>query len=172
MSDTPVAEPEPRSAAPEPATPHAAFRGLAAAIYGQVVVTSIVAALEVHEQSPPSRTFFAVVATMVVFWLAHAYAEAIVAADNWRDTSRILREEGWMVLVAAPTLAVLVLGVAGVFSRENAALVSVYVGVAMLFALALVAARRAGRTTPGVIFTAVIGAVFGLVVVVLKVLSH
>ena len=35
------------------------MRGLSAAIYGQVVVTSIVAALEIHEQSPPAQTLAA-----------------------------------------------------------------------------------------------------------------
>ncbi len=158
---------------PSPApVAHGAVRGLAAGIYGQVVVTSIVAALEVHEQSPPARTFAAVVATMLVFWLAHAYAEVIAGADDWRDTGRILREEGAMVVVTVPTLCVLLLGVAHVLSRESAALAAVYVGAAMLFLLAAIAARRIGRSATSVILTAVLGAGFGLVVVVLKVLTH
>ncbi len=191
MSDTPVADDEQRAegtpgggAAPavaaasavEPARPaepaHWAVRGLSAAIYGQVVVTSIVAALEIHEQSPPGRTFVAVVATMLVFWLAHAYAEALTSAQDWRQTRTILKQEGAMVFVALPTLVVLAVGVFGVLSRENAALVSVYVGVAMLFVLGGLAAHRNGRSAANVLLTGVVGATFGLVVIVLKVLSH
>ncbi len=179
MSDAPVADDQPRAeAAPAiapapPAEPaHWAVRGLSAAIYGQVVATSIVAALEVHEQSPPGRTFVAVVATMIVFWLAHAYAEALTSAQDWHQTTRILKQEGAMVMVALPTLAVLALGVFDVFSRENTALVSVYVGVVMLFGLGGLAAHRNGRSMANVLLTGVVGAAFGLVVIVLKVLSH
>ncbi len=163
----------PASVAPAPArVAHGAVRGLAAAIYGQVVVTSVVAALEVHEQAPPAQSFATVAATMLVFWLAHAYAEAIAGADSWRDTARILREEGGMVIAALPTLFVLVLGIVHVLSRENAALVAVYVGVVVLFLLAAVAAHRIGRSAASVALTAVLGGLFGLVIVVLKVLSH
>jgi len=147
-------------------------RGLSAAIYGQVVVTSIVAALEIHEQSPPAQTLAAAGVTVAVFWIAHVYAEALATAANWRAAGRMLREESAMIAVALPTLAALALGALHVLSRAHSVVVSVSLGVVTLLVLGAVAAARAGGSRSRILATAVLGAGCGLIVVALKVVVH
>ena len=148
------------------------LRPLSAAIYGQVVVTSVVAALEVHEQSPPLDTFAAVTGTILVFWAAHVYAEALASAADRYTAARMLAAESAMVAVAVPTLCVLVLGVAGVLSRSTTAIVAICVGVLSLMLLGGIGAWRIGHSPARLIWTATIGAVFGVIIVGLKVLVH
>ncbi len=174
MSDAPAVDSE-REMPPAQASvdePRTALRPLSAAIYGQVVVTSVVAALEVHEPSPPVETLAAVAGTIVVFWAAHVYAEALASAADRYTAARMLAAESTMLAVALPTLFVLGLGALGVLSRAQASAVSVAVGVLTLFALGAVAGWRVGHSPARTIWTAVVGAGFGLVVVALKVLVH
>jgi hypothetical protein len=48
-----------------------------AMVYGQILTISVVAELSEDGQAGPSEIFFSVMLTMVVFWLAHVYAEAV-----------------------------------------------------------------------------------------------
>jgi hypothetical protein len=146
--------------------------GLASAIYGQVVVTSVVAALEVHEQSPPGQTLFTVAATILVFWVAHVYADALASAADWRGALQMLSEERAMVFTALPTLVVLAVGALHVLTRVQAVVVSITIGVITLVVLGAIAAHRFEHSRWRVAITAAGGGAFGLAVVALKVLIH
>lgn len=166
----PLTEDEERALAAADA--RVSLRPLSAAIYGQVVVTSVVAALEIHEESPPLETLVAVTGTILVFWAAHVYAEALASAADRFTAARMLAAESAMVGIAVPTIVVLALGAAGVLTRSESATVSVCVGVFTLMVLGGIGAWRIGHSPARLLWTATLGGVFGVIIVALKVLVH
>jgi hypothetical protein len=126
----------------------------------------------VHEPSPPGETLAAVAGTIVVFWAAHVYAEALASAADRYTAARMLAAESTMLAVALPTLVVLSLWAADVLSRSQATIVAVCLGVATLLALGAVAGWRVGHSTARMLVTSVLGAAFGLAIVALKVAVH
>ena len=98
----------------------------ARAIYGQILVTSLVGALSEDSDIDAEYILVSVVTTMLVFWLAHVYAEAIsrglVAGRHvsWAEVRGLAAGEWPLVQAAFPTAIVLALGAVGAFSTETA----------------------------------------------------
>src|SRR5271170_7912058 len=115
VSDAPVTEVDERPTPPQAAAEDArmSLRPLSAAIYGQIVVTSVIAALEVHEPTPPAETFAAVAGTIVVFWAAHVYSEALARVADRGTILGMLIAESTMLAVAVPSLWLLAFGAFG-----------------------------------------------------------
>ena len=143
----------------------------ARAIYGQILVTSLVGALSEDSDIDAEYILVSVGGTMLVFWLAHVYAEAIsrglVAGRHvsWAEVRGLAAGEWPLVQAAFPTAIVLALGALGAFSTQTAV-------------DHRDRGRRRGRSSPGgwrsaaprvlvaaSLFGAVISASFGLVVV-------
>lgn len=90
------------------------------AVYGQILATAIVATLSEDSAASASEIFFGVAVAMLVFWLAHVYAEAVAVRLD-RDQPLTVPEV-WRVAVqewpeaqaAIPALAALGLGWVGV----------------------------------------------------------
>jgi len=104
------------------------------AVYGQILTISVVAALSEDARAGPSEIFFSVILSMLVFWLAHVYAEAVALrldrSDplHWREVRGIMRQEWPMMQAAWPALVALGLGWVGVLASRfatNLAIVSV-----------------------------------------------
>ncbi|MEK6326770.1 MAG: hypothetical protein AABM66_04480 [Actinomycetota bacterium] len=150
----------------------------ARAIYGQILVTSLVGALSEDSDIDAEYILVSVVTTMLVFWLAHVYAEAIsrglVAGRHvsWAEVRGLAAAEWPLVQAAFPTAIVLALGAVGAFSTETAVNVAIAVGVGALFAWGFAIGRASRSSWAASLFGAVISASFGLVVVGLKALVH
>jgi hypothetical protein len=150
----------------------------ARAIYGQILVTSLVGALSEDSDIDAEYILLSVGATMLVFWLAHVYAEAIsrgfVAGRHvrWAEVRGLAAREWPLVQAAFPTAIVLALGALGVYSTETSVEIAIAVGVGALFAWGLAIGRASGSSWAGALFGAAISAGFGLVVVALKGLVH
>ncbi len=141
-------------------------------MYGQIVVMSVVAALEIHERAAATQTLAAVALTLVVFWLAHVYAETLAEAGGFTHAAGLARRELPMVAVALPTLLVLALGALGVLSRRHSVTASIAAGAAILFALAAGEARRRGRPAPDALGVGLVAVALGLAIVALKTVVH
>ena len=150
----------------------------ARAIYGQILVTSLVGALSEDSDIDAEYILLSVGGTMLVFWLAHVYAEAIsrgfVAGRrvSWAEVRELAAGEWPLVQAAFPTAIVLSLGALGAVSTQTAVDVAIAVGVAGLFAWGLAIGRASGSSWQASLLGAVISASFGLVVVALKALVH
>src|SRR5215212_3455051 len=104
-----------------PATPRSRRRAIIAAnprgaIYGTIVATAVIAATAGH--APPGRVLAATVATLVVFWLAHVWAEFTAhglhePSPDLKVVPAIMTQE--LSMLAAPALSILflVLGALG-----------------------------------------------------------
>lgn len=152
--------------------PEGAWDGLAGAIYGQIVVLSVVAALEIHERAPATQTLAAVAVTLVVLWLAHLYADTLAHGGGWAHAAGVARRELPMVVVAVPTLLVLALGAVGALSRRHSVAASIAVGAVILFGLAAGEARRRGSSATDSLGVGAVAVALGLAIVALKTLFH
>jgi hypothetical protein len=150
----------------------------ARAIYGQILVTSLVGALSEDSEIEAGYILVSVVATMLIFWLAHVYAEAMSRGLEagrhlgWAEIRGLAAGEWPLVQAAFPTAIVLALGAIGAFSTETAVDLAIAVGVVALFSWGLAIGRASGSSWTASLFGAAISASFGLVVVGLKALVH
>jgi hypothetical protein len=171
-----AAEPKsPRGWAPED---WLASANVAGAIYGQILVTSIVAALSEEETLSAQEIFIGVLGTMLVFWLAHVYAAAVARRLSRREPLRlreildIANDEWPMVQSAAPALVALGLAWAGVFSTSAGVDLAIAAGIGALFAWGFVIARRSGLSPAGTLGSIALSGAFGLAIVGLKTVVH
>ena len=145
---------------------------LAGAIYGTILVTSVIAAADSNEAIWESLGIVEV--TVLVFWLAHVYAHAIAwSLDSnepfsARELRPIARKE-WPLLQAAvvPTIA-LVAGGIGLIRTQTAYWLAIGYGVAALIWWGLLIARKEGLSRRATFVVVLANALFGLAIVLLK----
>jgi hypothetical protein len=146
----------------------------AAAIYGTIVTTAVIGAAG----SKPAQTVLELaVGTLLVFWLAHVYAEALAhhlqgARLHWSAITRAMAAERPML--EAPTLSLLVLlfGSIGLLNDRAAVVLALWIGIAQLVGWGIAYARSQGWGWPMALAAGLVNGVFGLAVVILEVLLH
>jgi hypothetical protein len=151
---------------------------VAGAIYGQVLVTSFVAALSEAESVDAGEIFGGLLFTMLVFWLAHVYADAVeqrLEHDDpltLREVWNIAKFEWPMLQAAVPALLALSLGWAGVVATLTAVRLAVGLGVVALLAWGFVIARASRLSPLATLGSVALSGAFGLGIVTLKLLVH
>ena len=149
-----------------------------ATVYGQILTVSVVAALSEDAQADPSEIFGSVVLTMTVFWLAHAYAEAVgLRLDRsdpltFKEVWAVMAQEWPMLRASWPALLALGLGWLGVLPARAAINLAIALGVLTLFGWGLVIARRSGLSPLATVGAVAVNGAFGLAIVVLKAIVH
>src|ERR687887_632377 len=95
------------------------------AIYGQILVTAVVAALSEDPDAALGYLLLSAVTTEAVLWVAHVYAEVIARGIELRrrmeraELGAVFADEWPMLETAIPTIVILVLGIVGIFSRDT-----------------------------------------------------
>jgi hypothetical protein len=151
---------------------------VAGAIYGQVLVTSFVAALSEAESIDAGEIFGGLLVTMLVFWLAHVYADAVAQRLEhkdpltWREVWNIAKYEWPMLQAAVPALLALCLGWAGALPTLTAVRLAIGVGVVALLAWGFVIARVSRLSALATLGSVALNGAFGLGIVALKLLVH
>jgi hypothetical protein len=146
----------------------------AGAIYGTILAMSVVAA-GANGKGPNLWLAVTVVATSVVFWLAHVYAEALgrqIAQNRpyrLADRLQIAREEWPMAQASLPLAACLLVGVFGLVSGSNSEWLAMVVGIGVLGIWGFLAARAEQASGVRRLVTVVTTASFGFVLLILKV---
>ena len=150
----------------------------AAFIYGTIVIGTLLAAESAKRETYP-RTVVAVVIAMLLYWLVHAYAEFTArrlresASLELSELARTMAEEAVIVLGAAPPLVALAISWLAGASLTTAVAAAVWVEAAMIVIIEVVAGIRAERRGRDLVFDTLLGALFGLLIVVLRlVLQH
>jgi hypothetical protein len=145
------------------------------AIYGTIVATAVVAA-SAHDQRP-GLILAATVATLLVFWIAHVYAEVLAnglrqAGLDLKVVPAIIARE--LSMLAAPALSVLflLLGALGLLGEGFAVRLALWSGVAQLVGWGIDVGRRLGRSWLVALLGGVVNGVLGVVIVLLEVLLH
>jgi hypothetical protein len=151
---------------------------VALAVYGQILATSLVATLSEDHEISAGQLLFWLAVTMVVFWIAHVYAEAVARrlarerALTVTDVGDLAREELPELVAALPPMAALALGAVGVLSRDAAVELAIGTGVLLLAAWGYVIARRSGLTAWGTAGSIALNATAGLAIVGMKIWIH
>ena len=155
---------------------HAA--GYAAAIYGSIVATAIVGALWGKNVSAQDMTI-EVLATMIVFWLAHTWSEIAgerIHTGHTVSRRRMLalgRAEWPMVESGFAPVVALALAWIGVISDDKAAKIAIALGIVQLFAWGFVLGRRVYSRRLGALLAGAGNGLLGLALVALEiVVSH
>jgi hypothetical protein len=155
----------------------ASARHYAAAVYGSILVTALIAVLD-HEHATPSALVGGVAATVGVFWLAHVWSgligERVVTARrfDWRRVRHVAAEEWPMVESAAWPLSALALSLAGLYDVETGTTIALGIGIAHLFGWGFVIGRRTYGTWTASIGTGLLEGALGVGIVLLETMIH
>jgi hypothetical protein len=149
----------------------------AAAIYGSILVAALVSTLDA-EHATASAMCIAVLSTMVVFWIAHVWADAV--AERVSDPAplsvarvrRIARVQWPMVQTAIGPLIALLLAAAGAWSLHAGVAVALGVSVAQLAAWGVVIGFRTDASWPAALLSGFVDGLLGVAIVVLKSFVH
>lgn len=149
------------------------------AIYGSLLAASVVVGSSPGRAPPqPVELIVLLLATGIVFWLAHVYAQLVGdrlagPSMSWNEV-RIAAAREWPIVQAAvpPAVAAGVGGLLGL-SDSGAAWLALMVAVAGQVGWALYVAAKAGATRRLMIASGAVNLVLGLLIVLLKAtLSH
>jgi hypothetical protein len=145
------------------------------AVYGTIVASAVIAATGVHE--PPGRTLAVTVATLVVFWIAHVYADVLDhglrhGGFDLGVVGGIAGRELSMLVAPALSILFLLLGALGVLDEALAVRLALWNGVAQLVGWGTDIGRRRGQAWPAALLTGLVNGAFGVVIILLEVLLH
>ena len=155
-------------------------RDYSGAIYGSVLAASVVAGTSPGEDfATPAELATLLVATGLVFWLAHVYAQLFGGAAQgpdrlaWRNIRHVGVEEWPIAAAAAPPALAAFAGVLFGLSDVGTSWLCLAVSLAGLTAWAVAAAAAAGIGGHLIFLSGLISLSFGAVIIVLKVsLAH
>lgn len=146
----------------------------AGAVYGSLLAASVVASTSPGKEPPhPSELIALLLATGVVFWLAHGYAHvvgerssgAVLSAKEFRAAA----SRDWPIVQASvPPAAAAGLGALLGLSDSGAAWLALAVAVGSQLGWALYVASRAGATRGRLVAAGLVNLVLGLVIILLK----
>ncbi len=149
----------------------------AGAIYGTILSMAVISTASRDSELGPIAIAGWAAATALVFWIAHVYANFVVAGyDRPREAGAVLRRtmkrewplvQGSLIPAAAMLLAPL-----GLVDTESATYVAVGVGVALLFAAGLAIGTREELSWGRRFTIATINASIGILIVLLKIFVH
>ena len=146
-------------------------------IYGTIVVAALLDAESAARETYPA-TVGGVVIAVLLYWLAHAYADFTGhrlkrrEAIEFREFGGSLITELTIVLGAAIPLAVLFLSWAAGASLDTAVNVGIYTSAAMVVVIELVAGLRARLAGAHLLLQVSFGAALGGLIIALKVVFH
>ena len=149
-------------------------RGIAATVYGTIVVMATLTAAYANEKDP-WKLATTVAAAVLVLWIAHVYAHTLSETLVERPlrlgiVRSIARRELGIILAAVLPFLSLVLGAVGVFRETRAVWIALGVGLFTLGMEGVRYARLEGLGRIGTLAATGLNVALGLLVVALKVL--
>jgi hypothetical protein len=147
-----------------------------AAIYGTIVASAVIATTAGGHESP-ALILEATLATLLVFWLAHVYADFLGhalrrASSNLRLMASVMFQELSMLVAPALSIFFLLLGALGVLGEALAVGLALWSGVVQLIGWGIDMGRQRGQAWPAALLTGLVNGAFGVVIVLLEVQLH
>lgn len=149
------------------------------AIYGLILVSALIIVTDT-DQATSGSVMLKVAGTIVVFWLAHAFAEVLARLSRdsttnfrfWSETRHALRHAAGLPLAAIVPLGILLLGAFTPIRDETAIWAVLWVDILLLAGLGYWAARGMTARPWQRLGIAALTAVLGAVLMLLKALIH
>ena len=158
--------------AEDPHVASPAFRDRASAIYGSLLVVSLVAA-QARSDAVPAFIAATVLIGVGVFWLTEVWTEVIAIRTHGGITRRQVlhaaRAESPMLAAAILPALILATATLGITTAEQATSLALAAGIAQLFVWGLIVGLALRRGWAAAILVAVVDCALGLVIVALKV---
>jgi hypothetical protein len=148
----------------------------AGAIYGTIAAMAVIAGTAASQAH--GKTLYLTVATLLVFWVAHVYAQALshhlkgAERLDWTIVRTAMAEEWPLIQGPLPLLVVLALGRIGVFEERTAVRVALWLGVANLVVWGFAYARSRQWRWHTAITAGAVNGLLGLLIVLLEVVIH
>src|SRR5262245_50215203 len=150
----------------------------AGAVYGTILLLAVVAALSEDEEATSLAILGGVLATSLVFWVAHVYADVLsrrVAGEElpWRPLLMSAAYREWPLVEAAfaPALPLL-LSAIGLLGRSAAVTLALAVGLIDLAGWGYVAGRTMRQSRLKSLLSALVAVALGTMMVLLKHAVH
>jgi hypothetical protein len=149
----------------------------AAAVYGSILAAAVVASLDVGDVGSRAMTL-SLAGTMLVFWLAHVWSEAI--ADRMQDPRpyswrRLRAVAAWhwpMIQAAFGPLLALLLADLGAVSLATGVTLALAISVAQLIGWGIAIGRRTFDSWPAALLSGAVDGLLGVGLIALKTLVH
>ncbi|HEY6759657.1 MAG TPA: hypothetical protein VI318_09210 [Baekduia sp.] len=147
-------------------------------LYGTVLVLAVIIALTKSGKASPEVVLGGVLITSLVFFVVHVYADTLAARVRYPDRPWLqlarhhAQHESPILGAAIPPSVPLLLGVAGVLSRQAAGWCAIAVGLFSLFAWGVALGRALGYRHGGALAIGLLNVALGGLMVGLKVLVH
>lgn len=150
---------------------------LSAAIYGLMTVGALLAAESAGSETY-AETVGAVVITMLVYLLAHSYAEFASErlkerrAASFAELGRITRRQVPILFGAAVPLVALLIDWAVGASLDTAVITALVTSAVMVMLIEVMAGVRAKQTGQELLIQVLLGAILGLLIIALRLVLH
>ena len=147
---------------------------IAGTVYGTIVVLSVLAAGAQAFAHQLWRLAVLVGVTVLVFWVAHVYSDALGQSLNAgrrlraAELAALARHEFSIPLAAVLPITAVVLGALGVLAGHSATWLALAIGIATLTAQGARYARLEEMSRTATAFAVVVNLALGLVIVALK----
>lgn len=147
---------------------------IASAVYGIVISLAVIGAWYADPTSGALETLTSVLATLVVFWIAHTYAHVVgqglaIGKASFPQIGEALRHDWPIVQSGFLPIAVLALGSLELIEERLSMLLAIVAGGLVLTVLSIAMARAAGRTWLQSLWLSSILVVLGIFVAVLEI---
>ncbi len=145
-------------------------------IIGLFIALALVVALQ-HDRGAEATTL-ALIGTTLALMIGEVYAHVVEAEitsgrrPGRGEIAHGIAEQSYIALGAAPPIVLFALAWAGAIEESTALDVSVWGGVGVLAWLGFIAGLATGRTKRSAILHAGALALFGAIIIVIKVLQH
>jgi hypothetical protein len=149
----------------------------AAFIYGMIMIGTLLAA-ESARQETYARTVGAVAIATALYWLVHGYAEFTAhrlresAPLELSELARTLANEFSIVLGAGPPLLALAISWLAGASLNAAVAAAIWADAGMIVIIELVAGVRAELRGRELVLQTMVGALLGLIIILLRLVLH
>jgi len=146
---------------------------LSAAVYGTLLVTSLVA-VQARSDSSPEFVAVTILIGVAVFWLADTWTGIVALRMRgpiaWADVRAIARVESPMLTAALLPAVIVTFGILEAVPVQAALDVALAACIVQLFLFGLAVGQRLGKGWPVTLVVAGVDVALGLVIVVLKVM--
>lgn len=144
------------------------------AVYGTIVAIAVIGAWYADPSSGALETLTSVAATLVVFWIAHAYAHVVgqgLPLDRAASSHIVsaLRHDWPITQAGILPIMVLGMGALNIIDERLSLLGAMASGVIMLMVFSIAMARRAGRSWLQSLLLATVFVSLGIVVAALEI---
>ncbi|MGZ4185561.1 MAG: hypothetical protein ACXVUE_19275 [Solirubrobacteraceae bacterium] len=150
---------------------------VARVVYGTVAVGALLAA-ESPEQETYAETMASVLIALLIYWMAHSYAELtarrIEEGERLTTTALVgsMLHEVWILVGAAiPVIPLLIWWIAG-GSLADADTAAIWTAAGMVVVYEVIAGLRAELTAKEMIVQLALGATLGVLIISLKLVLH